>query len=363
MYTPAEVTGQQSLHMAAFVALFGIIIIITERRWYHLKELRNLERLFGCKRLPDESDRYGGDFLGIAKALELASHFKGRSSLQYTNSLFQRYGETYSSNVLTYRMIFTCNAENIKSLLSTSFANFDGATLRKPMFKPLTPHGIFTVDGAEWKSHRASMRSRLSNPREIVDLNSCEGHFQDFCQHVPPNGQVFDVQACVSALVLDIQTRFALGESIDALNREQSPEKKQFQDDLLFVTERIIDDGYRGPLRYLYSRRTFHQSCKRARDYVSAYIPVHIEGQSNGDKKTAFQTSLLIDQTLDVMLANDSMSTSLSGLFYCLAQDERVVSKLRASILETVGVSPPSWEQLGELHYVRWVLQEGKQSS
>jgi cytochrome P450 len=363
MSTSPEATGQQSLSMAATVAIVGTIIIIIERRWYQIKKLRNLERHHGCKKLPDESDCFGADFFGIAKALELASHLRDRSSLQYTNSLFQKYGETYSSNVLSYRMIFTCNAENVKDLLSTSFANFDGATLRKPLFKRLTPRGIFTVDGADWKSHRGSMRSRLSNLREIVDLSICEGHFQDFCQHVPPDGQVFDAQAYVSALALDIGTLFALGESIEALSPRQSPEKKQFQEDLIFAKEKIVEDGFRGPLRYLSSRQTFNQSCKRVRDYVSAYLMVQNGGRSDGEQKAESQISLLTDQTLDIVLATDSMGTTLSGLFFCLAQDERVVRKLRESIVETIGASPPTWEQLGTLRYVRSVLQEGKEPS
>lgn len=72
------------------------------------------------------------------------------------------------------------------------------------------------------------------------------------------------------------------------------------------------------------------------------------------------EVSLLADQALSILLANDSMSTTLSGLFFCLSQDERVVKKLTASILDTVGLEPPTWGQLGSLHYVRWVLQEGE---
>ena len=144
----------------------------------------------------------------------------------------------------------------------------------------------------------------------------------------------------------------------DKLNAPNSSHK--LVEDLHFAKERIFEDGFRGPLHYLSSRRTFNQSCKRARDYVSAYTTLQTKGRNNGEQNTDFQISLLIDQTLDIVIANDSMSTTLSGLFYCLAQEERVVHRPRESTLDTIGTSPPSWEQLGTLHYVRWVLQEGK---
>jgi cytochrome P450 len=116
-------------------------------------------------------------------------------------------------------------------MLSTAFADFDSSLLREPLFDPITPHGIFTLDGADWKRSRGQLRDRLSNLRKVIDLGVCEQHFQAFLQHVPPNGQDFDVQRCTSALASDMQTRFFLGESVDALDFTQSQEKKQFVED------------------------------------------------------------------------------------------------------------------------------------
>ncbi|KNG83301.1 putative cytochrome P450 oxidoreductase/alkane hydroxylase [Aspergillus nomiae NRRL 13137] len=370
MMQPVEALGPLVLSKPLILTVVGIILLLFVRKLHWTLKLRGLERLHGCEKLRSEKGRFRYDFLGITKALELAFHFKRRTSLPYTNTLFKRYGETYASNVLGFRLIFTCSADNIKHLLSTAFPDFDSSPLRKPLFEPITPHGIFTLDGAGWKQSRDQLRGRLCNLRKIIDLNQCERHFQAFLQHVPPNGQAFDAQACVFALALDMQTLFSLGESVDALSHSQSKEKRQFLDDLLFVKERIVQDGFRGPLQYLYPKRRFLQCCKRARKYVMAHVARQLEEQHTMNEKPERdphrrncnskegEVSLLADQALSILLANDSMSTTLSGLFFCLARDERVVHKLRASILDTVGLTPPTWGQLGSLHYIRWVLQE-----
>ncbi|KAJ5965043.1 uncharacterized protein N7479_004919 [Penicillium vulpinum] len=367
------VTEQRSLLGVISLAFVGIQIILLARGLYQIRKLRALERLYGCEKLCDESDNFRYDVFGIVKAIKLASHFHRRTSLLYTNSLFQRYGETYASNVLGHRLIFTCSAENIKHMLSTAFVDFDSSPLRRPLFEPITPHGIFTLDGADWKRSRGQLRNRLSNLRNIIDLDLCEQHFQAFLQHVPQNGQVFDVQRCTAALALDMQTRFALRESTDALSFTQSQEKKQFVEDLDLVKERIVRDGFRGPLRHLVPKRAFYQACWRARKFVTARARREVERRSSkvertkdGHLGTGFdkseEISQFVDQAMTILLANDSMSTTLSGLFYCLAQDERIVQKLRASIIDTIGLTPPTWGQLGTLHYVRWVLQEGEES-
>ncbi|KAJ5171038.1 uncharacterized protein N7500_003821 [Penicillium coprophilum] len=371
--TSSEATRQESMLGSILLAFVGIQVVLLARKLYQNRQLRALERLYGCKKLSDERDEFRYDFFGIVKAIKLASHFRQRTSLQYTNSLFQRYGETYASNVLGRRLIFTCSAENIKHMLSTAFVDFDSSPLRKPLFEPITPHGIFTLDGTDWKRSRGQIRSRLSNLRNIIDLELCETHFQAFVQHIPPNGQVFDVQHCTSALALDMQTRFSLGESVDALSFTQSPEKKQFVDDIEVVKERIVRDGFRGPLRHLVPKRAFYQSCWRAQNYVMAHAGREIEKRSSSIEKTedgcagtdfnkSEEIALFADQAMSIILANDSMSTTLSGLLYCLSQDERIVKKLRASIIDTIGFTPPTWNQLGTLHYVRWVLQEGEES-
>ncbi|GKZ23684.1 hypothetical protein AbraIFM66951_004560 [Aspergillus brasiliensis] len=361
-------SGSDSLLLTLAVAAVGVGIALLVNKSNQCRRSRQLEQLHGCQKPPNESDRFRYDIFGIAKSIELAVHFRRRTSLSYTNVLFERYGETYASNVLGFRLLFTCNADNIKHLLSTAFIDFDSSPLRRPLFEPITPHGIFTLDGAGWKTSREQLRSRLSNLRKAIDLSLCEQHFQAFLRHVPPDGQSFDIQTCTFGLSLDMQTLFSLGESVDALSFTQSQEKRQFFEDLLLVKNRIVQDGFRGPLRHFVPKRSFLKACKSAREYVTSRVVRDLERRDSVDKEAERptlkshinigETSQLTDQALSILLANDSMSTTLSGMFYCLAQNDRVVHKLRASIINAIGLTPPTWGQLGTLHYVRWVIQE-----
>ncbi|KGO43760.1 Cytochrome P450 [Penicillium expansum] len=241
-----------------------------------------------------------------------------------------------------HRLIFTCNPENTTHLLSTAFADFDSSPLRKPLFEPITPHGIFTLDGVGWKASRDQLRGRLADLRKIIDLDQCEKHFQAYVKHIPTNGTVFDVQACNFALSLDIQTLFSLGESVDALSFTQSQEKKQFFDDLL---------------------GQFLRACKRARNFVLTHATREVQkrrgvGEKIDSNMERQEISQFADQALSILLANDSMSTALSGMFYCLSKNEHVVRKLRGSIVDTIGFARPTLGQLNSLHYVRWVIFE-----
>lgn len=357
-----------TIDQSFFIILLSGIVVFFLRRACRSRKLKILEASLGCERPPTESDRFPYDFFGIRKTLELASHFQNRTSLAYTDSLFERYGETFTSNVIGYRLIFTCNEDNTKHLLSTAFADFESSPLRRPLIEPITPHGIFTLDGADWKTSRDQLRPRLSDLRKAIDLTICEQHFQSFLKNVPSDGEIFDVQSQAHALALDLQTVFSLGESVDALSSTQSSEKNSFLVDLSIVKERIVRDGFRGPLRHLFSKRPFLESCRRTREYVirQATQQVQKRNQMAGTSEKVDtciseheQISLFTDQALSLLLANDSISTTLASIMFCLSKDDRVVKKLRESIIDTIGLMPPTWGQLGSLQYVRWVMNEG----
>ncbi|KAL4946094.1 hypothetical protein BDV06DRAFT_235340 [Aspergillus oleicola] len=340
--------------IAILVLFIGTIAVLVLQRLYQVHQIRKFSQKHRCKPPPKETNHFLYDPLGIRKAIELGSHLQNRTLLPYLNALFRIYGQTYTSYILGNRFIFTYNTENTKHILAKGLPDFDSSPIRKHMFECVTPHGIFTLDGEGWKRSREEMRMRLSNPKTIVDLNVCEEVFQSFCKLVPPDEKIFNIQKNVFALSLDVQTSLFLGECVDALSPRQSPEKKQFVDDILIVKDRIVSDGFRGPLRHLFSKRTFLQACKGMQHYVEARAEKVVgAGESMTEAKRLFT-----DQVLSILLANDSMGTALSGLFFALSQDERVVRKLRKSVLETIGTRLPEWKDLATLTYVRCSINE-----
>ncbi|PYH81570.1 cytochrome P450 [Aspergillus uvarum CBS 121591] len=293
------------------------------------------------------------------------------TALDYTDKLFKRYGNTYMSQILGYRIHFTCDPANIKHILSTGFADYDSSKLRGPLFNPITPHGIFTVDGPDWRVMRDQLRTQLSNNRRICDFAMFEQQFQTFLQRVPPDGQRFDIQECFISLAIDIQSGFALGDSVGKLHPSPAPAKKHFAEDLHVIKETIVRDGFRGPLRHLSRKLEFRQSCVRARRFVMDYAEREVAKGISQDNAEGYyfmkglnekgaDAAQLANQTLSILLANDSIATTLSGIFFLLSQHERVVSKLRQIVLEEIGHNPPTYDQLTKIPYLTYVIHESK---
>jgi hypothetical protein len=84
-------------------------------------------------------------------------------------------------------MIFTCDPQNIKHMLFGAFSHYDSSRYRAPSFKPLAEHGLFAVDGKEWKAARDVFRSQFSNTAVIVNLDVQEHHLQNFIRCIPPD--------------------------------------------------------------------------------------------------------------------------------------------------------------------------------
>ena len=369
-----ETVTSTSLIIAAAVVF---TIVIQKLQQHH--QVSQFSKTNRCQTIPQETDLWY-DYLGIFKLVELASSFRERKSLVYTNALFDKYGDTYESNIIGQKLIFTYNTHNIRHILTTGFSDYDSSQLRAHLFRPITPQGVFTADGAEWRRIRNLLRSQFSNNRLICDLDIFEKHVQIFIQSVPPKGEAFDLQTRFADLCLDITTSFTLGEHVDALSPTRTHEKKQFMQDLLCIKETIHRDGVLGPLRHLFRQNQYSDACARARNFVMFYAYRAVEsrneeshGGQEGERTAqgyAFirgltehtkDVSELTDQSLSLLLAAvDSVTTLLSATFFLLAQNERVVRKLRASILDSIGNECPTYEQLKTLGYMRCVFNEGQ---
>lgn len=93
---------------------------------------------------------------------------------------FQEYGPTrvYKSPLAGAAFIITCDPENIKAVLATSFHDFGLGTTRHEAFSDLLGDGIFTTDGKVWEHARALLRPQFTKD-QIADLDDLEIHFQN----------------------------------------------------------------------------------------------------------------------------------------------------------------------------------------
>lgn len=283
------------IHFLAFLTVFAVTLSL--QKFLRYRAYRLLSITHRCQDPPKEGPY---DIFGIFKIIRATRHLLNKTALANTIALFERYGETYASKVLTQTVFFTCDPRNIRHVLITRFVDYDSSVVRVHLFRPITEHGIFAVDGVDWKLARSLYRNQFANTRSIMDFDMHEKHFQSLLCSIPSTGEPFDLQPLFLNLTLDITTAFALGDSVDSLSPAQSDEKRHFVKALLYVKRIMARNGFLGP--------------------------IHL----------------------------------LSTTFWLLARDERVYQKLRTSVIDTVGQELPTYDQLKSLTYLRYVFNEGQ---
>jgi cytochrome P450 len=208
-----------------------------------------------------------------------------------------------------------------------------------------------------------------------------EDGFQGLIKQIP-RGQAVDLAPVFLKLVLDVNSAFAMGTGLDTLKPDQSPEKKEVAEALMYAKKIMARDGFLGPLHYLLSRKDFYAACETVKAYVEKVVRKEMAAreyrkQSNaatvddeGQKRTQNLLSRILDNTNDVpairdavvtilIAGTDSVASMLSTTFFLLARHERVYAKLRKEILDTIGTQPPTYDNIRKVTYLRYVFNEG----
>ena len=367
--------------LIAFLALLTVPLSITiiegVRKLSRYHTSRRSARSHGCKDPPFENPY---DLFGLLKTISSTRHLLKKTALASATESFGKYGETYTSRIIGEKSVFTCDPRNIKQVLVARFVDYDSSVTRAHILRPITEHGIFAVDGAEWKVARDMYRNQFSNTRRIIDLEVQERHFQAFLSRLSSLRPPYDLQPLFLNLTLDLTTAFAMGESVDSLSFAQPDDKKHFVESLIYLKKRMARDGFIGPLHVLLSKKDFYRACADVKRYVERYIAEALDRrqQRKGDSLLQGKGSegynlldgltensddmvSLRDAVITILIAGiDSVAGLLSTTFWLLARDERVFQKLRANTLEYIGQEAPTYEQLRNFSYLRQVLNEGK---
>ena len=123
-------------------------------------------------------------------------------------------------------MIFTTEADNVKTVLATKFKDYELSSRRKDAFCPLIGNGIFTNDGADWKHSRELIRPNFVRD-QVADLDNFEAHVSLMIDAIPKDGKTtIDLQELFYGLTMDTATEFLFGESANVLVREETPESR-----------------------------------------------------------------------------------------------------------------------------------------
>jgi cytochrome P450 len=372
-----DLYGSHSVTSVAFSIVLALIILTANKvmRRHHLKILAAAH---GCQSPVYEKSYFP---INVYKAWEIVNQYQARNILSYFLQLFKVYGDTYISRVLWMDIVVTCDPDNIKQILQRRFDDFDIGPLRHHLFLPVTPHGIFNYDGPEWRVARKMFRVQFADTRSIADLDMMEAQFQLMLRRIPRDGQAVDLQDLFVKLIADILGTFAVGESLGSLSPDQQPEQIELEQAFRHVKERIAQFGQSGPAHFLYDRAKFQRASSLIQGYIEPFVKNAMDKSCDEDafgnptKKrgvsfvqgAAYDTSdfaSIRDQTTSIYLAGiDSITGLLSATFWFLARDQRILRTLKETVLEHVGLDRPSYDQLNNLVYLRYVFNEGKKNT
>lgn len=280
-------------------------------------------------------------------------------------------------------MIFTIDAENVKTVLATKFKDYELSLRRKKAFQRLIGHGIFTNDGADWKHSRELIRPNFVRD-QVADLDNFEQHVNLMIDAIPKDGKMtIDLQELFYGLTMDTATEFLFGESTNVLLREETPESRaninfaeawqrsqlemmrkiragflyrtpeQDNQDVKVVTE-YVGKYVQQALKY---RSEFIRDPEKADSNNSRYIFMHELVKATGDPVR------LRDEMLNVLIAGRDTTASLLGnMWFTLARRPDIWVKLRKEVDETLQGKRPTFEQLKEMKYLKAVMNECMQA-
>nr|BED42918.1 cytochrome P450 monooxygenase [Trametes versicolor] len=307
-------------------------------------------------------------------------------------------GHLHSIDILWNRMYATNDADVLKTILATDFANFaKGEGLRETLNSVLGT-GVFNADGDLWKFHRTMTRPYFSRDRishfELFDahatvaIDKMRGRFKD--------GHPVDFQDLINRFALDSATEFLFGTSVHSLKSElpyahndsvysqfarphDSAEK--FSHAVFGVQEALamrLRLGGIWPLQEI--RRDASAEHMQVIDEFlepilteaiaknrNTGVPKGAEKQDEENEtlldhlvKLTDDPVLLHDETLNILIAGrDTTASTLSLVVYMMCLYPDVFKRLRAEVLETLGSNQtPSFDDVRKMKYLRAVINE-----
>ncbi|CAM6042745.1 unnamed protein product [Sphagnum compactum] len=293
--------------------------------------------------------------------LEQAAHFDDMHDwlLDYFKDLL-----TYSVPMVNFNNTFTVDPANVEWILKTNFNNYPKGELIKERFEDVMGHGIFIVDGEQWK-----------HQRKVATVEFSSSKLRDFSVHAYRSGalklvqvlaiaaknhEIVDLQDLFMRLTLDSICKIGFGVEIGCLSPSlpEVPFAKAFDEcnrlvirryiDIFWKIKRALNIGTEAQLRkniqvmdsFLYkvietrradvdAAKALHQSEVR-NDILSRFMAKDLacDGEVYDDKK-------LRDVCINFIVAGrDTTAVTLSWFFSELCKHPEVVNNILAEVSE-----------------------------
>lgn len=370
-----------------FFYIFYLLLISTAiRRAVAFFQDRKFKKANGCKR-PRNVAHVQEPILGLDFLFQCLKSAREGRYIRFAAQRFRKYGYTYITKRLAFETVHTADPENLKFMLATEFNSFKLASIRVGAMAPLFGTGIFTTNGAAWAHSRAILRPSFTKQNMTPLLAMMERHFRMLLRQVPTDGGVFDVQRLFFCFTMDTATEFLMGGSTNTLDPDRhSDAERNFVDDYLNCCFEAVRKIAMGPLQVFSVNRAAAAARKRAWAYVDRFVDdalarrklrpaAGVDGKGDAAAPTAddgaeynfleelsaltTDRAMLRDQVLNVLLASrDTTAALLSNMFYELARQPELYSRLRREVLSNISGELPTEAELNSMAFLRQCINE-----
>ncbi|KAJ6789970.1 hypothetical protein PWT90_05815 [Aphanocladium album] len=286
-------------------------------------------------------------------------------------------------------VIFTCEPENIKTILATSFKDFSLGANRIGNFKPLLGDGIFASDGKKWEHSRAMLRPQFVRS-QVSDISLEETHVQNLMTVL--DGQldaatgwtrVVDLQPLFFRLTLDSATEFLFGESVNSQLRREgdaTTDAAAFATSFDASQNQLAVAGRYGNNYWIGHTKEFRNDVRVCHEFIDYFVQKALDGRrtpaekEDEEERYVFLEAIaketadpveLRSQLINILLAGrDTTASTLGWFFYTMAQPQNlhIYKRLRDVVLEEFGTyrnpKPITFEGLKNLSYLQWCVNE-----
>jgi cytochrome P450 len=318
---------------------------------------------------------------GIDVIKTMTSNSKKHILLEENKKRFEKMGNTFHTRAANIPVIATCEPENIKTVLSLKFKDFD-LGLRQNSFSPLLGHGIFNADGERWANSRHMLRPNFARD-QVADIEAFERHFKIMLKHLPRDGTTVDLQELFFRFTIDTATEFLFNHSTNSLRivgqEDENNEDVIFGKAFNFAQHDVSVRARLGIFDRFRKNEEGEQAIKICHSYIDRFVDDALEFRKKldeekvaGDQKdekyyfiqeVAKQTTdrkRIRDELLNILLAGrDTTASLLSNMFFQLAKNPEIYAKLREELSSLEG-RLPTYEELRGFKYVKWCMNECK---
>jgi len=219
---------------------------------------------------------------------------------------------------------------------------------------------------------------------QVADLDAFERHIQDLFSLIPRDGSTIDLQELFFRFTIDSATEFLFGKSVNSLRMmtDDRSSETTFAEAFNVAQHSVTMRSRLGILRNVYKDKKGMEAIRICHEYVDQFVDEAVQYREKLDleekvglvaeQKYVFLHELaketkdkrrLRDELLNVLLAGrDTTASLLSNLWFVLAKRPDVFAKLRCEVQETLNGDLPKYEQLNNMKYLKYCLNECKYS-